>query len=402
MKILYIVQHFNIPTGSAGIRPYKMAKALIDHGHEVTIVCGSYDGANTGLEGEFVNGKRNGSFHKINIIEFDLKYSNKYNFLKRSLVFLRFILKTIVPTLTLKYDIIFASSTPLTVGVPAIFGKFFRRKKFVFEVRDLWPELPKEMGVIKNPIILGLLSFLEYTIYHSADKLIGLSPGISLGIQKRGIKKRKIITISNGCDLDIFQSQSKKIKINNTKENDFLCLYSGTHGIANGLEIIPKVAKYLVESGNKTIKFVLVGNGSKKKKLIELSKKEKLNNIIFLDPVDKKELAKIMKRCDLGMQLLANFPAFYYGTSPNKFFDYLSAGLPVLNNYPGWVSELITENKCGIVVKPDNPIHFGESLINIEKEKNKLTNMSKNAYKLARSKFDINLLSKRWVNWVID
>ena len=165
MKILYIVQHFNIPTGSAGIRPYKMAKALIDHGHEVTIVCGSYDGANTGLEGEFVNGKRNGSFHKINIIEFDLKYSNKYNFLKRSLVFLRFILKTIVPTLTLKYDIIFASSTPLTVGVPAIFGKFFRRKKFVFEVRDLWPELPKEMGVIKNPIILGLLSFLEYTIY---------------------------------------------------------------------------------------------------------------------------------------------------------------------------------------------------------------------------------------------
>jgi glycosyltransferase involved in cell wall biosynthesis len=402
MKILYIVQHFNIPTGSAGIRPYKMAKALVDHGHEVIIICGSYDGANTGLEGEFINGKRKGFYEEIEIIEFDLKYSNKHNFVKRSLVFLRFILKTIIPTMTLKYDILFASSTPLTVGVPAIFGKIFRRKKFVFEVRDLWPELPKEMGVIKNPLILGLLSFLEYITYHSADKLIGLSPGISEGIKKRGIKKSKITTISNGCDLDLFKSKSKKIKINNTSQNDFLCLYCGTHGIANGLSIIPKVAKYLIKEGNKTIKFVLVGNGSKKKELLELVEKEKLNNIIFLDPVDKKELAKIMNRCDLGMQLLANFPAFYYGTSPNKFFDYISASLPVLNNYPGWVSELIIKNKCGIAVKPDDPIVFGQSLIKIEKQKNKLIDMSKNAYKLAESKFDINQLSKKWVEWVIN
>ena len=98
-------------------------------------------------------------------------------------------------------------------------------------------------------------------------------------------------------------------------------------------------------------------------------KNENLKNIIFLDPVSKFELARIMNRAHIGMQLLANVPAFYYGTSPNKFFDYISAGLPVLNNYPGWISELINKHQCGICVLPDNPKHFANSLLEIEKKK---------------------------------
>lgn len=401
MKILYIVQHFNIPTGPGGIRPYKMAKALIDHGHEVTIICGSYDGASTGLKGEFKNGKRKGKYEGINIIELNLKYSNKQSFLRRSLVFIKYILKTIIPVFTFKYDIIFASSTPLTVGIPGIFARVFIRKKFIFEVRDLWPELPKEMGVIKNPIILIILSLLEYLIYHSADKLIALSPGISHGIIKRGINPNIVTTIPNGSYLEIFSKiPNENLEISGILKDDLICLYSGTHGIANGLSIIPAVAKYLINHGNKSIKFLLVGSGSKKNELIKRVKKENLKNIIFLDPVSKFELARIMKRAHIGMQLLANVPAFYYGTSPNKFFDYISAGLPVLNNYPGWISELINKHHCGICVLPDNPKHFANSLLEIEKKKSKLKIMSKNSRKLAENQFDMKNLSKKWVNWV--
>jgi len=97
---------------------------------------------------------------------------------------------------------------------------------------------------------------------------------------------------------------------------------------------------------------------------------------------------------------LPNIPAFYYGTSPNKFFDYISAGLPVLNNYPGWISELITQNNCGITVPPDNPVAFADSLIKLEQEKFKLPEMSVNASKLAKHEFDRILLSNKWVNWV--
>lgn len=400
MKILYIVQHFNIPSGSAGIRPYKMAKSLLAHGHEVTIVCGSYDGAQTGLNGEFTQGKRIGFFEGIQIIEFDIKYSNKLSFLKRTGVFFLYVWKTVGLALFSKYDVLVASTTPLTVGIPGIFARCIRGKKFVFEVRDLWPELPKAMGVIKNPAILWLMGLLEFFCYHSANKLIGLSDGIVKGIAKRGIKLNKIANIPNGCDLDIFNIDHGRMKIEGIEENDFLCLYSGTHGIANGLNILIDVAAELTKRGNNTVKFVLVGDGKLKPDLIAEANKRQLKNIIFLDPLNKADLSRLMNTCNIGMQLLANIPAFYYGTSPNKFFDYISVGLPVLNNYPGWISELITQYNCGITVSPDNPEVFTDSLMKLEKEKYRLPEMSLNARNLAKNEFDRALLSNKWVNWI--
>jgi len=402
MEVLYIVQHFNVPTGSAGIRPYKMAKALIENGHSVTIVCGSYDGAQTGLSGNFVNGKRIGLFEGIKIIEFDIKYSNKLSFISRTWVFFLYVWKTVRLALFYRYDVLFASSTPLTVGIPGIFARWVRRKKFVFEVRDLWPELPKAMRVITNPVILSLMRLLEFLCYNSANKLIGLSGGIANGIAKRGIKPQKITTIPNGCDLDIFQKNHGSFVIEGTKSDDFLCLYSGTHGIANGLEILIDVAVLLNEKGNKTIKFVLVGDGRCKQDLIQRTRNMNLHNIIFLSPMNKAELSKLMNTCNIGMQLLANIPAFYYGTSPNKFFDYISVGLPVLNNYPGWISDLIIASNCGVNVSPDNPNEFADSLIKLEQEKYKLAEMSENAFMLAKNKFDRDKLARNWVEWVIN
>jgi glycosyltransferase involved in cell wall biosynthesis len=301
-----------------------------------------------------------------------------------------------------QYDTLFASSTPLTVGIPGIFAKWIRGKKFVFEVRDLWPELPKAMGVIKNPFVLWLMGILEYLCYHSADKLIGLSGGISNGIAKRGINISKIATIPNGCDLDVFQTQSERFYINGVNESDFLCLYSGTHGIANGLDIVIDVARILHDSKNNSIKFILVGDGRCKPNLINRARKEGIQNVIFLDPINKRDLSRLMSTCDIGMQLLANVPAFYYGTSPNKFFDYLSVGLPVLNNYPGWIADMIRNHNCGVVVSANNPSDFSEKLIHLEKEKYKLPELSANAKALAINEFDRDKLSKKWVEWVTD
>ena len=400
MKILYIVQHFNVPTGSAGIRPYKMAKALVEHGHEVTLVCGSYEGGKSGLTGDFSNGKRTGFFEGIQVIEFDIMYSNKQSFLKRTCVFLLYVWKTVGLALFYKYDVLFASSTPLTVGIPGIFARWMRGKKFVFEVRDLWPELPKAMGVIKNPVILWLMGVLEFLCYHSATKLVGLSDGIVKGIARRGVSLNKIANIPNGCDLDIFSANDERLKINGIQENDFLCLYSGTHGVANGLNILINVAEELINRGNNTIKFVLVGDGKLKPDLIAKANEKHLKNIIFLDPLNKADLSKLMNTCNIGMQLLANITAFYYGTSPNKFFDYISAGLPVLNNYPGWISELIKKHNCGITVSPNDQVEFVDSLIQMERNKYKLPEMSFNARSLAKNEFDRILLSNKWVEWV--
>ena len=400
MKILYFHQHFTTPKGASGIRSYAMAQALLHHGHQVTMVCGSFGVGQTGLTNSFVHGVRRGTVDGIDIIEFELPYSNKLSFLKRVKLFLNFALKAVKVAFTEKYDVVFATTTPLTASIPGIFAKWLRRKPFVFEVRDLWPELPKAMGVISNPIILGMMSALEWLSYHSADRLIGLSPGIVEGITKRGIALEKIASIPNGCDLDIFSTSSAHWRPEQVAQQDFMAIFTGTHGLANGLNALIDVAIELQNRGRNDIKLVLVGDGMQKASLQSKVQELQLSNVVFHDPVNKEKLASLMASADIGLQILANIPAFYYGTSPNKFFDYISAGLPVLNNYPGWLAELIKQENCGLTVPPENAVAFADALVYATQNKEELITMGHNAQQLAKKQFDRKKLSHQFVEWV--
>ncbi len=195
MRILYFHQHFVTPKGSGGTRSYEMAKRLIVRGHSVVMVCGNYSGGDTGLSAPFVQGFRRGFVDGIDVIEFDLAYSNSDSFVKRSFIFLKYVFRSLKLVFSENYDLIFATTTPLTAGIPGIVGRWFRGKPFVFEVRDLWPELPKAMGVITNPLVLLAMSLLEWLSYRSANRLIGLSPGIVDGIAKRGNPASPVVRI---------------------------------------------------------------------------------------------------------------------------------------------------------------------------------------------------------------
>lgn len=401
MKILYFHQHFSTPDGATGIRSYEMAKALIASGHEVTVVCGSYSGGNTGISSNFIDGRRQGIVDGIKVIEFSLDYSNSQSFSQRTITFIKFAYQSIKLSLTLDYDVVFATTTPLTAAIPGIAARWLRRKHFIFEVRDLWPELPKAMGVITNPLLLGALSLLEWTAYKSAHGHIGLSPGIVKGIQRHLPDTASIASIPNGCDLSIFSTNNSDIwQPDGINSSDFVAVFTGTHGQANGLEHIIKTANLLQEDNVDDIKIVLIGQGKLKPQLQQQAHELKLNNVIFLDPVNKQMLAKLMKRANVGLQLLANVPAFYYGTSPNKFFDYIASGLPVINNYPGWLAELITENHCGIAVPPDDIRALANALITMNDHQNELPKMSSNALNLAQNQFNRKNLAQQFVNYI--
>jgi len=400
MRILYFHQHFSTPGGSTGIRSYEMARRLVERGHRVIMVCGSYGDGETGLSEYFRHGKRRGIVDGIDVIEFDLAYSNKDNFVKRSITFFSFAIKSILIALFEPCDLVFATTTPLTAGIPGVVARWLRGKPFVFEVRDLWPKLPRAMGVITNPFVLGAMSLLEYIIYHSATRLIGLSPGIVKGISLRGIDLEKIAMIPNGCDIRIFATEKKPLRPVGIPASDFIALYAGSHGIANGLTNLLAAAVELKRRGRTDIKFILIGQGKEKETLISIARKECLDNVIFLDPVDKVQLSRIMAGADLGLQLLSNIPAFYYGTSPNKFFDYIAAGLPVLNNYPGWLADMIEEYACGFVVPPDDPVAFADALEDAVRKRLELPEFGRRAQSLARERFDRDILALQFAEWL--
>ncbi len=400
MRVLYFHQHFSTPKGSSGTRSYEMARRLVAKGHQVTMVCGSYGGGETGLSGPFSKGRRQGQVDGIDIIEFDLAYSNNDGLLKRSAVFLRFALKSIGLALREPYDVVFATTTPLTAGIPGIAARWLRGKPFVFEVRDLWPELPKAMGVIRNPLVLAGLSVLEWLSYRSAHRCIGLSPGIVDGIARRGVARERICAVPNGCDLGLFADKSAPWRPAGVADSDLMAVFAGTHGVANGLDAVLAGAAELKKRGRSDIKLVLIGQGKLKPQLQQQAASMALENVIFHEPVSKLKLSGLMAATDLGLQILANVPAFYYGTSPNKFFDYIAAGLPVLNNYPGWLAELIDTHQCGYAVPPENPKAFADALEHAADHRQGLKEKGANGRLLAERQFNRDELAERWVQWV--
>lgn len=401
MKVIYFAEHFTTPKVGGAVRPYQMAERLIQKGHQVTMVCGG-DHKMFNLPATSKKNIYRGDIDGINVIQISLPYSNNDSIAKRALTFLKFAWKAMGVALSEEYDLLFATSTPLTDGLPGIVAKWFRRKKFVFEVRDLWPELPKALGM-KNPFFLWGMSVLEKRSYHAADACIGLSPGICEGIRRRSQKGKSIAMIPNGCDLDLFSpSTNKPDVIPGVKSTDTVAVFTGAHGIANGLDAVLDMATVLKAQKRDDIKIVFVGEGKMKKSLMERAKNENLDNCIFLGHMPKKELNEVMARADIGLMVLANVPAFYYGTSPNKFFDYIASGLPVVNNYPGWLADLINENKCGIAVEPEKSDLFATAVIQLADHPELCKEYGANGRALAEREFARDLLGSQFVKFLED
>jgi glycosyltransferase involved in cell wall biosynthesis len=397
VRILYFHQHFATPQGSAGTRSYEFAQALSARGHQVTVVCGAHQ--HSGLQLPFdpqANWSR-GKVGNFEVISLPLEYSNRDSLLRRAMIFLKFAARSIKLALTEDYDLIFVTSTPITAVLPGLAGKWFRGKPMVFEVRDLWPELPRALGM-KNPLVLGAMSALEWLGYHSADACIGLSPGIVAGIAKRAPVGQKIYQIPNGADLELFHPRLRQsISLPGIQPQDFVVGFTGAHGPANGLDALLATARELHRRGRRDVKIAFIGDGKEKDRLANQAREEGLTSCLFYKPVPKDELAKLTASFGAGLMILKNIPAFYEGTSPNKFFDYASAGIPVINNYPGWLAALIQEYQAGLVIPPDDPVAMADALERLADDAALVRTMGMNARRLAEERFSRRELAQQFV-----
>ena len=363
----------------------------------MTVVCGAHAYSGLDLPYDADCGWHRGDVDGIDVISLPLAYANRDSLFRRGWTFLRFALRSVRLALQLDYDLAFATSTPITAVIPGLAAKWLRGKPFVFEVRDLWPELPRALG-LRNPFVLGGMSLLEFLGYRSAEACIGLSPGIVEGIRARADERLPVAMIPNGCDLELFHpSKRSKLTLPGLGPDDFVAGFTGAHGVANGLDALLAVAGELKRRGDTRVKLVFIGDGKEKERLAVRATELGLTNCLFFPPMPKAELGAITASLDCGLMVLRDIPAFYRGTSPNKFFDYLAAGIPVVNNYPGWLAGLIEEHQCGLVVPPGNPVAFADALQRLAANADERRAMGAAARALGEKEFARPLLAGRFI-----
>ncbi|MGO2342741.1 glycosyltransferase family 4 protein [Vibrio litoralis] len=352
MKILYLHQYFATPESNAGTRSYEMAKRFIAKGHEVTFVTTS---AFLSLNYSFKTGWNELTIDGIRLYIYHLPYSNKDSFIKRIWKFISFSFLSTLKSLSIKADVVLATSTPLTIAIPGVIYSKLKKKTMVFEVRDLWPELPVAVGAIRNPMLIKLAQCLEKFAYKNATRLIGLSPGMCDGIIKQGISPDKVTLATNSCDTALFDV-SENIGIEYKKEKlDFLngrklVVYTGTFGLINHVSYLPKLAEQMKDI-DPNICFIAVGDGMEKEMVINEAKDLGVlgDNLFILPPVPKTEIVKLLSAADLSLSLFGPIQEMWHN-SANKLFDALASQTPIAINYGGWQKDFIEEYQCGLVL----------------------------------------------------
>lgn len=355
----------------------------------MTIITGHYDigGLEFSRKPQIVDG--------IEVRIVGTRYSNKQSFIRRVMSFFGFVVFSFFAGLRVKnVDVIYATSTPLTIGIPAMLLKLFKRKPFVFEVRDQWPEIPIELGVIKNPLLIKLLLWLEKRIYKSASAIIGLSPGMSAGVREVIGENKLIETVPNSSDTEVFRPDidGSDIRKQHGWGNKFVLTHFGAMGKANGLEFLVDAADKLKD--NTDIHFVIIGDGATRQPLIDKVSKLGLKNIEFLGSISKTVLPEYIGACDVSTVVFADYPILEHN-SANKFFDSLSAGKPVLLNYSGWQRDAIENVKAGFGCKQFDIAEFTEKIIYLNSNTQLLETIGENARLLAEKEFNRDLLSSK-------
>lgn len=400
MRVIYIHQHFATKRSADGTRSYEMAQRLIRAGHSVTMITG--DSVKEPLPPDsrpFSDRVTEYEVDGIRVLRIAEPYGNEMSFFRRVQAFHRFATEAGRVVRRLDGDLVFATSTPLTVGLPGMKGARRLGVPFIFEVRDLWPELPIAMGIIRNPLMKWYTLRMERKIYQAADFIIALAPGMKEGICRTGYPADRVEVIPNCSDLDIFRPSDAALADDRFgPPDDFRLVFTGAHGLANGLDAVLDAAAELKRRGERGIRFVFIGSGGQKDRLMERSRAEGLDGMIsWVSPIPKLELARILPAMDAGLMILKNIPAFYYGTSPNKFFDYIACGLPVLNNYPGWLADLIHEHGCGRAVPPDDPVAFADAVVWMRDHRAECREMGRRGRQLAESCFSRDEMGRRFV-----
>ena len=372
MRILYIHQYFKTPDEGGAIRSYYLARGLVAHGFSVDML--------TAHEGTKYLKKE---IEGITVHYLPVKYRNEFGFFRRILAFLYFVwlakkwLKN-----NHNFDKVYASSTPLTVGWIATFAKEKFGIPYYFEVRDLWPEAPIQMGVIKSGWLKRWLRSQEYKIYLQAEKIIALSPGMRNAIMNL-VPGKPVYVIPNMSDCSFFKFSSKnQALLQQYQLNDrFVVGYFGSIGRVNRLDFFLEFAQK-AELANDKFTFFIIGKGADLPRLKKKVEAKKLRHLHFIPFQNKEGIKQWLSVFDAAYISFDKMPVLETN-SPNKYFDALAAGKLIITNTNGWIKDIIENTACGFYANPDDLEAAIQRLESFYTDPNKLHNYQRNARQLA-------------------
>ncbi len=390
MKILYLHQYFISPSGAGGTRSYELARRLVRRGHEVTLVT-----SNAFMpEHATLQERHETTLEGFKLVVLPVAYAQSMSYARRTASFFSFAASAARECVRHDADVVFATSTPLTVALPGLFARLKTGAPMVFEVRDLWPELPIAMGAIKNPVAKLAARTLEWVAYHGSEQVVALSPGMARGVEARGIPSSRVTVIPNGCDVDVGQIPVDELMayrsslLPEVRPDQPLVVYGGSMGVAHDPGWLVDVAAQM-QSVDPEVRFALVGKGAIAQEVRARAQAAGVlgRNLFIPGAIPKRDVPKLLRSAQMAVSTMAPLPELE-DNSANKFFDALANGVPVALNYGGWQADLVREYGAGLVLRQSEPAASAKRLAAVLRDKEALCAMQAGAAKLAREHFD--------------
>ena len=388
MRLLYIAQYFSFPESSSGTRAYDLASSFVKRGIDVTVIT-SYTGKQDAPKWDTFT-REGMTFYRLNC-----PYYNSMTFWQRISSFVYFMRNATRMALKLDYDIVLATSTPLSIGYPALVIHRKKHKPYVFEVRDVWPGVPIAMGYFKNPLAQKALYWFEKLIYKKAAAIVPLSSGMDENIKRR-YPNDKSVVIPNISEINRFADIKKEIDIE-VSEGKKVLLYAGTFGNVNGVGYIIDMAAHTLKY-NPDLWFYLVGSGKEKKNIIKQAETLGVlnKNVFIFNPVKKTDLPYLYSIITVGSSFVIDIPALW-DNSANKFFDTLAAHRPMVINHEGWQADTIRKYNCGYVLPPKVSDEAAKAFVDYMSNDALLKEQGENAYKLGKEQFSLEVAVEKYM-----
>lgn len=387
VKVLILHQHFNTPQTGGAIRSYYLAKALVEHHIEVVVITG-YNGEAYKVE----------NVEGVEIHYLPVTYHNRFGFWKRSISFLRYNLGVISLASKIKnVSICYAISVPLTIGLAAWWLKINRNLTYIFEVGDLWPEAPIQMGFVKNNVFQKFLYGLEKFVYRKAKSVVALSPMIRDSILKKTPGK-EVHLIPNMSDTEFYRPEAKSLSMEDKYgvKGKFVVSYIGAVGLANGLDYFVECARASQQAGL-PVHFVLCGDGALVEYFKRIVKQHTLTNFSIVPFQNRDGVQEVMNITDAAFICYKPLPVLETG-SPNKYFDALAAGKLIIINFGGWIKEEIENQQCGIYVDSQYPHEFVKKIAPYLRESDLVKSSQRASRTLAETRYSRKILSEKFAS----